>query len=519
MATPSVDVKLFENLVNFVALAPTPHARIEVRAPFTGNLLGTLPVATDADVARAVDLARTAQKPWAALPFRDRAAIFLRFHDLLLDRQDEALDLIQLESGKSRAHAFEEILDTAIVARYYARRAGKFLRPRRRKGALPLLTRTRELRIPLGVVGFITPWNFPLTLGMTDAIAALLAGNAAIVKPDPQASFTVLWAANLLREAGLPENVLCIVTGEGEVAGQSLLDRADYIMFTGSERIGRKIASKAGERLIGCALELGGKNALLVLADADLDKAVDGALRACFAGAGQVCVSTERIYVHQSVFPAFLEKLTDRMRKLKLGAALDYSVNIGSLTTAAQLQKVEAHIADAVAKGATVVAGGRRRPDLGPLFFEPTILTGVRQGMKLFAEETFGPVVAVYPFAGETEAIEQTNASKYGLSASIWTRHPRKAAGIARRIEAGSVNINEGYSAAWGSIDSPIGGMKASGLHPRHGAEGIRKFTASQTIAVQHLMPIAPAYGMSQEFFARWMTRLLKILRWTPWLG
>jgi succinate-semialdehyde dehydrogenase / glutarate-semialdehyde dehydrogenase len=519
MASPGVDVKLFEKLVKLVSFGPLSHARIEVRAPFTGNLLGTIPVATDADVAHAIELARTAQKSWAALSFRHRAAVLLRFHDLLLNRQEETLDLIQLESGKSRAHAFEEILDTAIVARYYARRAGKFLRARRRKGALPLLTRTLELRVPLGVVGFLTPWNFPLTLGMTDAIAALLAGNAAIVKPDPQASFTALWAANLLREAGLPENVLCIVTGEGQVAGQALVDHADYIMFTGSERVGRMIAAKAGERLIGCALELGGKNALLVLEDADLDKAADGASRACFAGAGQVCISTERIYVQQSVFPAFLEKFTSRIRALKLAAALDYSVNVGSLTTAAQLQKIESHIADAIAKGATIVVGGRRRPDLGPLFFEPTLLTGVRQGMKLFDEETFGPVVSIYAVAGEKDAIAQANASQYGLSASIWTRDTAKGARLARQVEAGSVNINEGYSAAWGSIDSPIGGMKASGLHPRHGAEGIRKFTASQTIAVQHLMPIAPAYGMSQEFFARWMTRLLKILRWTPWLG
>jgi succinate-semialdehyde dehydrogenase / glutarate-semialdehyde dehydrogenase len=519
MASSGVDLKLFEKLVNSVALAPGPHAGIEVRAPFTGAVIGTLPAAVQHDMEYAVDRARAAQKAWAALSFRERAAIFLRFHDLLLNRQDEALDLIQLESGKARAHAFEEILDTAIVARYYARRASKFLRPRRRKGALPILTRTWELRVPLGVVGFITPWNFPLTLGITDAIAALLAGNAAIVKPDPQAGFTALWGANLLCEAGLPENVLCIVTGEGEVAGQALVDRADYITFTGSNRIGRIIAAKAGDRLKGCALELGGKNVLLVLADADLQAAADGAVRACFVGAGQVCISTERIYVQESVFRAFLDMLTDRTRKLKLGAAFDYSAEVGSLTTAAQLQKVESHIEDAVSKGAHIVAGGRRRPDLGPFFFEPTILTGVGEGMKLFAEETFGPVVSVYAVAGEKEAIEQANASPYGLSASIWTRDAKKGARIAREIQAGSVNVNEGYSAAWGSIDSPIGGLKESGLHPRHGAEGMLKYTESQTIAMQRWMPIAPAYGMSQAFFARWMTRMLRILRWTPWLG
>jgi len=513
------DSELFEVLAKTVAIGPGAHDRVEVRTPFTGAVLGALPAARAEDVELAVRLARAAQARWAERTSGERAGIFLRFHDLLLRRQEEALDLIQMESGKARGHASEEILDTAIVARYYARRAGRFLRPRRRKGALPLLTYTREFRVPFGVVGFITPWNFPLTLGITDAIAALLAGNAAIVKPDPQASFTVLWAAKLLREAGLPEGVLSIVTGDGAVTGQALVDRADYITFTGSNRVGRTIAARAGERLTGCALELGGKNPLLVLRDADLSKAVEGIARACFVGAGQVCVSTERIYVEQPVFGQFLDAFAARTRRLALGAAFDYSMEVGSLTTAAQIARVEEHVRDAVEKGARVVTGGRRRTDLGPLFFEPTVLTGVREGMRVFTEETFGPVVSVYPVADETEAIERANATDFGLSASIWTGNARKGARIARAIRAGSVNVNEGYSAAWGSIDSPIGGMKESGLRPRHGAEGMLKFTESQTIAVQRLVPIAPSFGMSQAFFVRLMTRLLRILRWTPWLG
>jgi acyl-CoA reductase-like NAD-dependent aldehyde dehydrogenase len=382
-----------------------------------------------------------------------------------------------------------------------------------------VLTRTWEFRAPLGVVGFLTPWNFPLTLGITDAIAALLAGNAAVVKPDPQASFTALWAARLLREAGLPREVLGIVTGDGPITGQALVDRADYLTFTGSQQVGRIIAARAGARLVGCAVELGGKNPLLVLADADPRAAAEGAVRACFVGAGQVCISVERIYVHESVYQPFLELLAEKTRRLRLGAAFDYSVDCGSLTTAAQLQRVEEHIADAVAKGAEVVAGGRRRPDLGPLFFEPTILTGVREGMRVFAEETFGPLVSVWPVESESAAIARANATPFGLSASIWTRDWKKGMRIARAVRAGSVNLNEGYSAAWGSIDSPIGGMKESGLHPRHGAEGLLKYTEPQTVAAQRGMPIAPAFGMSQTFFARWMTRILRFLRWTPWLG
>jgi acyl-CoA reductase-like NAD-dependent aldehyde dehydrogenase len=509
----------FHDLVSELTLAAGPREQIEVRAPFTGAVIGNLPAGRAEDVEAAIRLARAAQREWAMRPCADRARIFLRFHDLLLRRQDEVLDLIQIEAGKARAHAFEEVLDTAIVARYYARRVKKFLRPRRRKGALPLLTRTWEVRVPVGVVGFVTPWNFPLTLGITDAIAAVLAGNSAVVKPDPQASFTALWAVKLLREAGLPRDVLCVVTGDGPAAGQALVDRADFLMFTGSNRVGRAIGARAGQRLVGCSLELGGKNPLIVLADADLRAAVAGAVRACFVGAGQVCISAERIYVLDAVYDRFLEMFAERVRSIPMGPAFDYSVEVGSLTTAAQLSRVEEHVEDAVVKGASIVAGGRRRPDLGPLFFEPTILVGVNVAMKVFAEETFGPVVSVYRVASEQEAIAQANATPFGLSASIWTRDATQGVRLARSIRAGSVNVNEGYAAAWGSVDSPIGGMKESGLRPRHGAEGILKFTDSQTIAAQRWMPIAPSHGMSQAFYARWMTRLVKVLRRTPWLG
>lgn len=508
----------FDELASGITAAQEEHEQIEVRAPFTGAVVGRIPAGREEDIERAIALARAAQASWAALPCSQRARIFLRFHDLLLKRQDEVLDLIQIETGKARAHAFEEVLDAAVVARYYARRAERFLRPRRRKGAIPLLTLTHELRCPLGVVGFISPWNFPLTLGITDALAAMLAGNAAVLKPDPQTSFTALWAARLLREAGLPANVFSIVTG-GAAAGQALAERADYLMFTGSNQVGRLIAAKAGARLVGCSLELGGKNPLIVLPDADLRAAAYGAVRACFAGAGQVCISIERIYVDQGVYEPFLKAFADRTRSMRLGPAFDYSVDMGSLTTEAQLHRVEEHVQDAVAKGAEIVAGGRRRPDLGPLFFEPTILTGVREGMKLFEEETFGPVAAVYCVADESEAVDRANATRFGLSASIWTRNSRRGAVVARAIRAGSVNINEGYSAAWGSVDSPIGGIKESGLRPRHGAEGLLKFTDSQTIARQRGLPIAPSHGMTQAFFAKWMTRLLRVIRRTPWLG
>lgn len=504
-----------EQIAELVSLvhAGNKAASIAVRMPYSGDILASLPPADEQDAQSAVTQARAAQPAWADLPFATRARVLLRFHDLLLERQNQVLDLIQLETGKARRHAFEEILDTAVVARHYARHAESALRPRRRRGALPLLTKTYEIRRPVGVVGFISPWNFPLTLGITDALAALVAGNAGVLRPDPQASITALWALALLREAGLPTDVLQLVTGEGTLLGPALADRVDYLMFTGSTRIGRLLGQQTGGRLIGCSLELGGKNAMLVLADANLDRAVEGAVRGCFCGAGQVCVSIERIYVHESLFPGFLTRFAERTRALRLAAVLNYSADIGSLTTARQLETVQAHVADALGKGATLVTGGEPRPDLGPLFYEPTILTNVRPGMLAFAEETFGPVVAVYPFAREQEAVEQANASHYGLSASIWSRNTRRAMHLARNIQAGSVNVNEPYAATWGSVDSPIGGFKDSGLRPRHGVEGILKYTEAQTIAAQRLIPIAPFGPVDAPMYARWMTRLLRLLK------
>jgi succinate-semialdehyde dehydrogenase/glutarate-semialdehyde dehydrogenase len=510
---------LVSRLLSHISIGKGTREEIAVRAPYTGEVLVNIPCALEDDVEFAVEGARAAQPAWAALPFSDRGKIFLRFHDLLLDRQHEILDIVQLETGKARRHAFEEVLDTVVVSRYYSLRAEKLLKPRRRKGALPGFTRTWEIRAPAGVVGFVVPWNYPLNLAITDAIPALMAGNTAILKPDHQTSLTALWALDLLREAGLPPDVFQVVTGDGRQIGPMLGDRVDFLMFTGSTRTGRVVARQAAGRLIGCSLELGGKNAMLVLQDADLDRTVEGAVRGCFVGAGQVCVSLERVYVHESIYDEFLHRFVERTRALRIGPALNFSIEMGSLTSEAQLATVEEHVCDALNKGARLAAGGRRRPDLGPLFFEPTILTDVPENAKVYAEETFGPVVAVYPFATEAEAIERANASRYGLNASVWTRDTARGLQIARQIQAGSVNVNEAYAATWGSVDSPIGGMKESGISSRHGTEGILKFTKSQTIAIQRILSIAPPPGVDPAAHARWMTKLLKLLRRTRVLG
>jgi succinate-semialdehyde dehydrogenase/glutarate-semialdehyde dehydrogenase len=489
-----------------------------VHAPATGRLIGEVPAGTPDDVREAVRRARKAQEDWVHRTVEERAEPILRFHDLIIERQDEILDLIQLESGKARKHAFEEVADTAIVARYYAFSAGDHLAPRRRQGALPGITVAWEHHQPLGVVGIIAPWNYPLSLAVTDAIPALLAGNAVVLKPDRQTPFTALWAVDLLIEAGLPVDLFQVVTGEGAVLGTPLIEACDFLAFTGSTATGRKVARQAGERLIGCALELGGKNPMIVLADADLEAAVAGAVRGCFSSAGQLCISIERLYVHDALYHRFLDRFIAETKALRLGAGLDWDSDMGCLISAAHLAKVDAHVRDAVAKGAHVRTGGRPRPDLGPTFYEPTILTGVTPEMALFSEETFGPVVAVQRFESVHEAVELANATEYGLNASLWTADTELGHRVAARLRAGTVNVNEAYAAAWASVDAPMGGMKDSGLGRRHGAEGILKYTEAQTIAIQRGMALAAPAGVADEVFSRAMSVTLKALRRIPGL-
>lgn len=482
-------------------------------SPFTGEKLADLPESTPEDVRTAFDRARAAQPAWAATPIRARAAVLLRFHDLILQRQSEVLDLIQLETGKARLHAHEEVLAVAVSARHYGRRAAAYLRPKRHTGVVPTLTKVTELRQPRGVVGQIAPWNYPLELSVGDALPAFVSGNAVVMKPDTETALTALWARDLLIEAGLPAEVFQVVIGEGPVVGPEVVAHADYVSFTGSTATGRDVAQRAAARLVGVSLELGGKNPMLVLADADIEKAAEGAVRACFSSAGQLCISIERLYVHASVADAFVERFAARTKAMRLGNSLAYGAEMGSLVGERQLETVSRHVAEAVEKGATLVAGGVARPDIGPLFYEPTILDHVQEPMAVCTQETFGPVVSLYRFTDEDEAVTLANATPYGLNASVWTKDARRAHRIAARLRAGTVNINEGYAPAYGSVQSPMGGMKDSGLGRRHGSEGILKYTEAQTVAQQRLMPLAPAFGMDDEKYAAFMSRSLKAMK------
>jgi succinate-semialdehyde dehydrogenase/glutarate-semialdehyde dehydrogenase len=517
---PSLPWLTAERLARWRASVAVPQGRssIEVCAPFTGVPLPPVPRGEADDVRVAVDRARAVQPAWAATPPRERARVLLRLHDRVLRLGHEAMDLVQVEAGKARLDAFEEVADSANVARHYGVHAPSLLADRRRTGALPLLTFATESRRPRGVVGFIVPWNYPLNLALTDAIAALVAGNAAVLRPDPQTTMTALWALEQLCASGLPRDVLTVVTGEGPEIGPPLVGAVDYVMFTGSTATGRAVAEGAARRLVDLSLELGGKNPMIVRADADVEAAARAAVRGCFIGAGQVCVSMERIYVHRSIEARFLEVFTAHARALRFCTAPGWDGDVGSLVNARQLERVASHVDQARAGGAIVHAGGRARPDVGPFFYEPTILGGVTPAMTLYATETFGPVVSVYPVDDDGEAVAAANATPYGLTASVWTRDTAAGRALAARLQAGSVGVNDVYAATWGSVDAAIGGMKASGLGRRHGRDGLLKFTEPQTVAVQRLLPLSPPAGVPPKRWATILTWALTLRRHIPGL-
>ncbi|MDR1441317.1 MAG: succinate-semialdehyde dehydrogenase (NADP(+)) [Bifidobacteriaceae bacterium] len=485
-------------------LGPRPMRTI--RGPVDGAELGEVPICTPEDVAEAARRSRTGGERWAAWPLGRRAGVVERFKDLLVESRDGILDLVHAENGKSRTGAFEEFLDAVLTAGYYAAKAPKVLRRHRRRGALPVLTSTYVHYVAKGVVGIISPWNYPLTLAVSDAIPALLAGNGVILKPDSLTPLTALYLTALLRQAGLPKDVMQVVTGPGAKLGTPLIDGSDYLMFTGSTAVGRQVAAQCGERLIGCSAELGGKNALVVLGDAPMARTVEGAVQACFANSGQLCVSVERIYVMRPLFEAFAGAFAARTAALNLGGGGGWEVDLGPLISQPQLDKVTAHVDDAVSKGATVLTGGKARPDLGALFYEPTVLTGVTDSMTVARAETFGPVVSLYPVDSDDEAVAAVNDDHYGLNASVWTSSPAHGRLVGERLRVGTININEGYAAAWGSTDAPMGGFGDSGLGRRHGAEGLVKYTEPQTVATERLLAIGPPPWLSREAYAAGMT-------------
>ncbi|MFW6320361.1 MAG: succinic semialdehyde dehydrogenase [Halohasta sp.] len=469
----------------------TASETIAVEAPATTDRIGSVPACDESDAEAAVTAAREAQTEWAATPVDRRAAVIDRFSDLVVGHRVELLDLLQLETGKSRQTAAEGLFSVPSACDRAVDRGPEAVADEPRDGSIPLLTTATVTYEPVGVVGVISPWNYPVTLSMADVIPALIAGNAVVLKPDEKTPYATLFLAELFERAGLPDDVLRVVTGEGEVVGPALIDRVDYVAFTGGTETGRVVAERAGRNLIDCSLELGGKNPLVVLDDADIEEAARGATNACFSNAGQLCLSAERIYVHESVYEPFLNAFVDETRQLTLGTAHNYDADIGSLIDAGQLDRVRNRVEAARESGATVHTGGQHRPDVGPYCYEPTVLTGVDPDSQLACEETFGPVVSVTPVESTDAAVAAANDSPYGLNASVWTGDRARGQRVARRIDCGTVCVNDAFAVGW-EADAPMGGFGDSGLGRRQSEEGIKRYLEARTVATSRVGPLVP---------------------------
>ncbi|WP_020658650.1 succinic semialdehyde dehydrogenase [Amycolatopsis benzoatilytica] len=480
---------------------------------YTGDVLVELPQSTPADIEQAFAAARAAQANWAALPVKQRLAVFRRAHALFIERATTIADLIQVESGKNRRMAIEETCDPPMVMSHYLRRAPKLLAPTRRGGPVPVVSSSTEIRVPKGVVGIIAPWNFPFATGMSDAVPALMAGNAVVLKPDNKTALSPLYGVQLLEEAGLPKGLFQVVCGEGPDVGPTLIGAADYVMFTGSTATGKVIGEQAGRNLIGCCLELGGKNPMIVLPDADFAATVQGAVFGAFGNTGQICMHIERIYLPDSRYNEFKEAFVAKAKALDVRASYDFGPEMGSLVSVDHMKRVKSHVDDAVAKGATVLCGGTARPDLGPAFFEPTILEGVTKDMLCGVTETFGPVVALHRYRTVDDAVELANDTDYGLNASVWGRDLRAAGAVAARLETGNVNVNDSLATAYAAKGTPSGGVKTSGVGARHGDQGLLKYTNVQNLAVLKKPVMSPRPGQKYEKYVEGMLSGLKLMR------
>ncbi|MDT0200864.1 succinic semialdehyde dehydrogenase [Nocardioides sp. AE5] len=480
---------------------------------YTGEVLVELPQSTPADIEQAFATARAAQAEWSQWPLKKRLKVFKKFHSLVLKHNSTIVDLIQVESGKARRMAFEETLDIPMVAGYYIKRAPKVLAPKKHAGPVPMVSSSLETRQPKGVVGIIAPWNFPFATGISDAIPALIAGNGVVVKPDNKTALSPLYGIELLEQAGLPKGLFQVVCGEGPDVGPTLIDNANYVMFTGSTNTGRVIGERAGRNLIGACLELGGKNPMIVLPDANLDDVVKGALFGAFGNTGQICMHIERMYIHDTIYDDFKRRFVEATEALVVGAAYDFDPEVGSLVSVDHKDRVASHVEDAVAKGATVLTGGRELPEIGPAFYAPTILEGVTKEMLAGVGETFGPVVALHRYRTEDEAIALANDTDYGLNASVWGGDIDNAIRVGRRIHSGNVNINDILATAYASKGTPSGGVKQSGVGARHGDQGLLKYTDCQNVGILKKQVMGAPEGVPFEENVKQQIIGLRVMR------
>jgi len=465
----------------------------------------------DATIEAAVVRARDAQTGWSALSFRERGRAL---HALSVRvRQDEELArTISAETGKPLFESVGfEITYLCELTRFLTGSVGRRALRETRRGSLFLAhKRARVSWKPRGVVAVIGPWNFPLLNNFGDAVSPLLAGNSVLLKPSPHTPLTSRRIQTLWREAGLPDGVFQVVEGDAEV-GRALVDACDMVFFTGSVAAGRKVAAQAGERLIPCVAELGGKSAMIVLADADVQAAAHAAVWGAFAGAGQVCIRVERVLVEAPVAAEFASRVTEETTKLRIGISAD--ADVGPVMLQEQVDRCERLVADAVARGARVLAGGERRQNLSGLYFPPTVLDGVPADAAVASEETFGPILPIVAVADAEQAIGLANASHLGLSGSVWSRDHARALAVARRMETGSVCVND-VLVNYFFVGAPLGGIKSSGLGFRHGAESLRQFCSPRTIVEDR-----PGFGPVAKWLRRqlgfpYRKRVFDVLRW-----
>ena len=469
---------------------PVAADEIQVENPATGAVVGSVPNMPPDEVGTLVARARAAQPAWEALGFEGRTAVLRRAQKWVTDNQDRIVETIVSETGKTHDDALiNEVGYAATAFGFWAKHAAGYLADEKVRTSSPfVLGRKLVVRYrPLGVIGVIGPWNYPLTNSFGDCIPALAAGNAVILKPSEVTPLTSLLMAEALRECGLPEDVFLVATGDG-ATGAALVDAVDMVMFTGSTATGKKIMARAAETLTPVSLELGGKDPMIVLADADLERATDAATYYSMQNAGQTCISVERVYVEAPIYDAFVDKLTRKVAALRQGASSGPgTVDVGAVTFPPQLDIVQRHVAEAREAGARVLTGGEARTD-GGRFFQPTVLVDVDHSMSCMTEETFGPTVPVMKVADAEEAVRLANDSQYGLAASVWTKDAARGEEIARRIESGVVCVNDAQL-NYLALELPMGGWKASGLGTRHGAGGIRKYCRQQSLLVTRFVP------------------------------